>query len=213
MLHLLGGPVLWEMFDLGAEANVPTWWASMLWMSVAMACVGCYRKDAARERSALASRLWLVLAAVFALASMDEVATIHEEVGTFLHRQFLSRGWFLVVPEGAPDSPWIVFYAPFLVAFAAWAVWFSWRKLRAQRRLVRLVVAGFGCYAVAVSFDYYQGLPYQQEEAIARFTPWNASALVDASVAAEETLENLGSTCLLAAFASYAARGAPDPEG
>jgi hypothetical protein len=144
---------------------------------------------------------------------MDEVATIHEEVGTFLHWEFLTRGWFLVVPEGAPDSPWIVFYAPFLVAFAAWAVWFSWRRFRAHRRLLLLVVAGFGCYALAVAMDYYQGLTYQQEEALARFTPWNASALVDASVAAEETLENLGSTCLLAAFAAYAAGAAPAPEG
>src|SRR5213594_3691777 len=115
--HLLGGKVLWVMFDLNAEANVPTWWASMLWMTVAAALYACHVKDA-REGSTASSWLWLLVAALFVGASMDEVATIHEEMGTFLQAEFLHRGWFRLYPEGAPDSPWIIFYAPFLLAFA-----------------------------------------------------------------------------------------------
>lgn len=210
MWHLLGGKVLWVMFDLGAEENVPTWWASMLWMAVAMASYACHVKDA-RGASTPGSRLWLLLAAIFTFASMDEVATIHEEVGTFLQWEFQHRGWFQVYPEGAPDSPWIVFYAPFLVAFAVWFLWLARRTLVRHRRLGWLVAAALACQALAIGMDYYQGMPVEREEVIAQRIGWRASLLVDATVAVEETLENLGATCLLAAFASYAKADAAAP--
>ena len=203
--HLLGGKVLREMFDLDSEANIPTWWASMLWAGTALAAYACHLKDGRRGTS-WASLAWLLVAGIFLGASMDEVATVHEEMGTFLQTEFLQHGWFRLYPEGAPDSPWILFYAPFLIAFAIALLWFVRRTFVRHPRLAWLVAAALVCQVVAITMDYYQGMTVEREAAIATRIGWGwgPKSLVDASVAVEETLENIATTCLLAAFASYA---------
>jgi len=78
---LIGRPyrTLAELVDLDAEANLPTWYATVLWFSVAMILWVFARRRVTRSRA----RSWflLVLPALFLLFSLDEMIEIHERVG------------------------------------------------------------------------------------------------------------------------------------
>lgn len=65
---------LWGLFDVGRELNVPTWFGSMLWflLALAAAAVGMH---APRLRAS-----WFTLAGIATLASVDEYATLHEQL-------------------------------------------------------------------------------------------------------------------------------------
>jgi hypothetical protein len=74
--HLLG---FGSMFYVGQEANVPTWYSSMMLLlcSALLWVIACATKRACDGRS----RWWTALSVVFLLMSIDETATIHERIG------------------------------------------------------------------------------------------------------------------------------------
>jgi len=80
--HALGEPVhqLTKLVDLGGEANLPTWFATVQWFSVAIA-MGAFAFRQIR-RDDYRSWLLLGLPAVFALLSLDEAIQIHEWLGS-----------------------------------------------------------------------------------------------------------------------------------
>lgn len=69
------------LFDVGNDANVPTWWSSLalLFCASLMVAIG-----AEHRRRGDAYIFWWVLAGVFGFISIDEVAMIHERVGNEL---------------------------------------------------------------------------------------------------------------------------------
>lgn len=79
-----GWPVLDSLtgrFDLDAEGSVGTWWSATQLLFTALACAAVARGAGPRGR-----RHWLILAAGIAYLSMDEVATLHEQLGDASHR-------------------------------------------------------------------------------------------------------------------------------
>lgn len=205
-----------SMFDLGSEANVPTWWASILWLSASCACFLAGRAD--RRSARRWYQIWWLIGAVLLFASMDEVATIHEEVGSFLGRQSRIGLWWKFLPEGSPGSPWILFYSPFLLSFGALSSAFILGRLRAAPSGRLLFVLSLQCYLLAIGMDYFQGAA-EAGQAVSVFgATMNGDALVDATIAAEETLENLGTSMLFASVLAYLLAAGPgsgsrgDPE-
>jgi len=86
---------LLELASLSGEANLPTWWASLL----AAACA-VELASVARARAA-AARRWVphftLLAAGFALISADEVAQLHEDLGLLVDGEGIFYfGWVKV---------------------------------------------------------------------------------------------------------------------
>ena len=79
--HLLGfGP----MFYVGQEANVPTWFSSMLLL--ACSALLWFIAQSSRQRRDGRHRYWRVLSVLFFVMSVDEAATIHETIGTVFER-------------------------------------------------------------------------------------------------------------------------------
>lgn len=82
VIHIVGRDDLEDFlitFDLDAESNLPTWFASMS----LLACAVLLGRIATRTR-ATGGRFvghWRALAVIFALLSLDEVARIHEHLG------------------------------------------------------------------------------------------------------------------------------------
>lgn len=69
-----------SLFDLDAESNVPTWFASFLLLAAAWHC-----SDSARRDPSLVVRRGLLrLGAVFVALACDEVAMVHERVAAAL---------------------------------------------------------------------------------------------------------------------------------
>ena len=69
--------------DLRVENNVAVWYSSMLFFLVALAALGAYTADrhtSERPRDRLLDFGWLVMAALFAALSLDELGSLHERI-------------------------------------------------------------------------------------------------------------------------------------
>ncbi|HEY9857843.1 MAG TPA: hypothetical protein V6D05_19005 [Stenomitos sp.] len=97
-LSLATHPLGLEVFQLDAEANVPTWFSSLLLMlcSVPLAVIG----QAKREERAPHARFWSVLAVLFLYLSLDELAQLHDKLN--LHLQSVFH------PSGYLAFPWVL---------------------------------------------------------------------------------------------------------
>ena len=109
-----------QAFDVRREGNVPTWFSSAL----LLACSAVLA--AVSMRAGADARHWLVLAVLFALLSMDETASLHEQFGT-VGRRFDDRPGWLV-------RPWVVLAAPVVIAVLVAYVPFFRRRPRPVRR-------------------------------------------------------------------------------
>lgn len=98
-------------FSLSAEANLPTWYASVLLFSCGILLAAIARREAAaRDRF---HRHWAVLAAVFVYMSLDEAVEIHEHLGGIVEAGgVLYFSW--VVPAAVIVVVVGVAYLPFL---------------------------------------------------------------------------------------------------
>jgi hypothetical protein len=71
--------IMFKLFDLDQENNIPTWYSSILWI-----ICGHYFGKAATEPAARRQGLslfWWISAAIAVFLSMDEIASIHEFAG------------------------------------------------------------------------------------------------------------------------------------
>lgn len=81
VLHLANAATIdSRLIDADAEGNLPTWYTSSCFLVAALACVAA----ALAGRTRPARLGWLLLAALAAALSLDEVAALHEEAGTRL---------------------------------------------------------------------------------------------------------------------------------
>lgn len=68
--------LLFQIFDLDSENNVPTWYAALLWaIAAGLALVSARREF---SRPAVVRWSWTLLGGVFLLLSIDEAASLHE---------------------------------------------------------------------------------------------------------------------------------------
>lgn len=73
-----GTGALWTIANLDGEAGVGTWFAAMLLATAA--ALGLLAWRGAPRRPRRTRRCWLLLAAVAAFASVDEIAMFHERL-------------------------------------------------------------------------------------------------------------------------------------
>ncbi len=81
-----------RIVDLGFEANIPTWYSSLLLFVCSLLLFQISRS--VREQSSQYASHWAALSALFLFLSMDEVASLHER-STKPLRQFLGASGFL----------------------------------------------------------------------------------------------------------------------
>jgi hypothetical protein len=117
-----------RMFYLDGEANIPSWFQSMM----LLVCAFLLFVSGAKENSATFGFYWRAISIVFVGLSMDEAASIHEglsnQLSMILHTsRFLLYAW--VIPGGL-----------FVLAFILWLVPFLKSLHQSTRR--RFVVAG-----------------------------------------------------------------------
>ena len=111
------------LFDLNAEANVPTYFSviQLAIVAVLLVVIGWH----ARTRADRFARHWLVLGAIFLFLSLDELAQIHEQWNLLrdaLHTTgMLYYAW--VLPYGLLTAAVGVFYIGFLLHLPARTRW------------------------------------------------------------------------------------------
>ena len=188
-----------RMFDLDAESNLPTWYASMKLFVIAQVMVAL--AVVLSRRSLLDAIPFLFLGAVALLLSADEVATIHERFARHFESGLTGahRSDLLFSKTGY----WMLALAPLLAAALAAGIWLIRSRLAIPGR-----IAVKGLVGVAVYFLSATGL-----EMLSNFATGTANLL---QVAAEEGGEMMGATIvlwalldLLAAKLEPARRSAP----
>jgi hypothetical protein len=88
-----------RLFDIGGENNVPTWWNSTLLTLVALGALGASRIVA--SSSAPERRAWRVIAVAAAYLSIDETASLHEQLGDVVPSGFDPPTYAWVLPGAA----------------------------------------------------------------------------------------------------------------
>ncbi len=70
--------ILFRLFDLDGEKNIPTWYTSLLWAIAAGLALVAARRGFSQD--AVLRWSWTLLGCVFLLLSLDEVASLHERL-------------------------------------------------------------------------------------------------------------------------------------
>jgi hypothetical protein len=118
------------MFHLDAEANVPTWYQTVLSFSVSLTSFLIFYLYTTRLRSGRVHRLfWFFFLIAFCFISLDEAAMVHEAIGT------------------ATSIKWVYIYAPASALFFVYCVVY-WVFIRKEDRTLRFwIIAGLLVYA------------------------------------------------------------------
>lgn len=123
------------VLDFDLEANLPTWWSSVVLLAIAAACAGIW---AIGRAEGAPRRRWLLASLGFAGLSLEEVAQVHEQVGV------------LVGGGREAVSVWPLAYLPILVVGA----WIVVRCLADLRRPLALVAGtGLALYVVVLATE------------------------------------------------------------
>ncbi len=143
LIHLinlaLGGPS-WQierLFCLGEEANIPTWFSSVLWALTAFASYCCSILVEAKK----ARTLWICITLGFLAFSIDEVAMIHENLFEVISRFFPEGGRSPILAHFKATN-WPIIAAPFLVLTIAWLIQ-VFKHLSIRRPVGELLTFGF----------------------------------------------------------------------
>ncbi len=178
--YLLGaGP----FFDLDAEANLPTFYATLTLLLAAAVLAGLASCEADDRR-----RYWAGLAVIFALLALDEATQLHELVGGLIESRIQTTGFFYY--------SWIVPYAGLL---AVLAVLYSRFLLRLPALTRALIVIAGATYALGVIG--LEALAARHDELYGQD---NRTFTVLATV--EEMLEMAGVALFIYALLAYAER-------
>lgn len=120
-------------FDLDAENNIPTYVSSLMLLAASL-LLGMIAFVARRTETQFA-RHWTGLFLISAFMSLDETASLHERLGTFMR-------YFLDDPGGIFNFAWVIPGIGLLVLFSVFYVPFwaqlpsRWKKLFAASGIV-----------------------------------------------------------------------------
>lgn len=195
-----------RIWNIAREQSLPTWFSSiqaqLLGVTVFLIAI---------TQSPVVSRLhtmiWVLIGLFFLWIGIDDFAEIHEKLGGALER-LASDGEKGVITEVLMQNPsysWHTFIAPFFAVCGLGILGFLWMAFW-RLKLVRYLILGFGCWGVAQSLDFIEGLDTAE-----LFYSWFQQTLSIESYygathffkVVEEVLEMLGTTLLWIGFLSY----------
>lgn len=123
-----------RLLDLNGEANLPAWYGSFLWLIAAYHAREAALATKQLERVQQESAYWIALCVGCCLLSLDEVASIHENIGAFIDLRVGN-------PEGyAPVYNWV--WAAVVVVPIALLAFLRFLFLLPRQTALGLVMAG-----------------------------------------------------------------------
>jgi len=135
-------------FNLSQEANLPTWYSSFKLTLAALAAFYCYRIEAHKKHA----WLWLVVALLMLLMSIDETAQIHETLSVWFMNSLAGNRLRIAFEIGAAGGPllWGIIFAPILILLAGGLLSFYYHRF--QNHLNYLWLAGIAILLLFLSF-------------------------------------------------------------
>lgn len=212
-----------NLFNTTREDGLASWFGVTQTALAALTLWLVYLVVRARGQSRWTRLGWLALALFFSYMAFDDGAQFHERIGsTFAILEDRASessaksgaGWL----SAFPSYPWQVIFMPGFAAMGLFMLVFLWRELGTDLRR-GLVLAGVGCFAVAVGLDFVEGLdeehalnlnariaalPAVADYATARFERQPYEVVRHFGKSVEEILEMLGMTLIWMALLGHA---------
>jgi len=162
---------LTRLIYLDFESNVSTWVSSALWLVAAYMAYLCSKGSKTKERN---DKIWLALSWVFVFFSCDEVAMIHESLGSLLNKHIFKMHHL--------DSSWGLILGPIALLAAIFFIRSLRGRLKQSRNAKRLLLSGMIMFFVgAIGFEQLVNIPGYEEIRI----------LKEANILFEESFELL----------------------
>jgi len=136
-MHFVPEHISWTIanrFSLDSEANVPTWYSTVLLFSVSLCSLIIYfMRNNVVEHDHLGRLFWLVFGAVYCFLSLDEAAGFHEII------------------DNTTSMKWVFVYAPFgAIFFIICTIYFIVIRNN-EKKLRNWILGGLIVYAVGWS--------------------------------------------------------------
>jgi len=122
---------IFQMFDVGHEANVPTFFAVLLFIILSASALVCGIYDKFVHAVKKDWFPWIIVSCVLLFLSLDELAQVHEQL-TF-HTQYILRD-----VSGLFYFAWVIPYGILVVLFAAYLIPFFLKLPRYTRNIILL---------------------------------------------------------------------------
>ncbi len=170
------------LFNMDLEENAPTWFSSCILAISALLLCAIAKVNRARGED---WRLWALLSAIFVLLSLDEVAQIHEQIGTL----FSAAGGL----EGATRAyAWLIPYSVVVVVLGLAYLRFV---LRLPTTIRNLMILSGGLYILgAMGIELFGSLFWD-----ANHQDWRYWAVLTV----EETVEMSGISLFIYTLLSH----------
>ena len=141
LVNLALGFPSWQLerlFNLGYEANIPTWFSSFYWAIAFVAAFRC----AQLTNQKFEKKLWILIALGFLAFSIDETAQIHENIFRIIDL-FFPKTIRNEIVTNFKRSDWPIIASPFLVATLIALSFTLKRLLKGSPRAATLLGLGF----------------------------------------------------------------------
>ncbi len=160
VIHLanlvIGGPS-WQferLFSLGLEANIPTWFSSLLWFLSAFTAFRCFEFVKTKGQKIQ----WSLIASLFLAFSIDEVSMIHEVIFEDINRFFPSDLRHYIISK-FKASDWPIIAAPFLIFTVIWLISSFRNLLKGSKTAQKFLLFGFaavicGGYGLEITTNF-----------------------------------------------------------
>jgi len=187
LAHLFFSQRSW-LFDLDQENNIPTIFAVIQVFLIAIIMIEIFLTERKCFPEIVPGKwIWLILSAAFSYLAIDDLLAIHEYVLRQTARDLLP-----------PDSlwislmPWQIVFGPVLAVTAALLITIMLTRFAKDKRLLRVAATALTCWILAVLLEGLAKPVFMARD-------WYSAGTV-----MEESLELLGGTFFLFAFAQYA---------
>lgn len=131
-------------FDLDNEANIPSWYSTILLFSISLISFLTFKIEAVKNNVGFVARnFWLVFSLFYCFLSLDEAARIHETI------------------DGYTQFKWVVVYAPFAGMFFLMTAYYTIKLVNDNKLFGYWILAGLVIYAVGgmgaemIQYIYY----------------------------------------------------------
>jgi len=143
-----------RLFNTAREDGLASWFGTTQTLLAALTLWLTYAIARRREKPGWWKAGWLALAGFFTYMAIDDGAEIHERLGTTVDvlREDSSKLF-----ASFPSYTWQILFLPFFAMFGLFMLVFLWKEL--DTRSSRLILlSAFGCMALAVVVDFFEGL-------------------------------------------------------
>lgn len=195
--QLIESPSLQKIFNVAHEGSLGTWFSVVQAAIAGLVLLGLHRLTYTHQWRTWG---WLFLALFFLYISADDAAKIHERLGDYIGQLAASDegSWLGRLSEFFPSYAWQWVFAPFFGAMGLYLLLFLWYQLP-ESHLRLIVLAAFGCWAVAVGIDFIEGRE-DFFESIAITLDVKKYTISHPFLMAEEFLEMFGTSLFLYLF-------------